>query len=234
MTGCNSEPNRKIIMVNKTAKVFSRDYHDKAENYTFKWTPPIGPNNKQIIFDLKNDMLLFTPIEIGKYDVTLSIEDISQEVVEKQRFYFIAIPETTEVAIIMPKKDIPVEPKKNASINKTIKNKKKPKKKKNKKPKKKPITKEKKQPSHSKSSNIEYALQISAWPSLEEARTHQLKLIDEGFDAYTQRFYFQKKDEVWYRVRVGNFSNMDKAFKIKKQIESFIGIKTWLDVVSTK
>ena len=78
-----------------------------------------------------------------------------------------------------------------------------------------------------------YAIQISSWPSLEEARKYQLELIDGGFDAYTQRFYFQNRDEVWYRVRVGNFSNKNKALMTKKQIESFKGITTWLDIVST-
>jgi cell division septation protein DedD len=82
--------------------------------------------------------------------------------------------------------------------------------------------------------HAEYAIQISAWPSLEEARKHQLELMEEGFDAYTQRYYLHKKDEVWYRVRVGNYFNKQKALKVKKQIESFTGITTWLDIVSTK
>ena len=83
-------------------------------------------------------------------------------------------------------------------------------------------------------SHTEYAIQISAWPSLEEARKHQLELIDKGFDAYTQRFYYQKRDKVWYRVRIGNFLNRNKALKVKKRIESSTGITTWLDIVSTK
>mgnify|MGYP004299321231 CR=1 FL=1 len=34
--GCNS-PRYREVMVNKTVKVFSEDYHEQAENYTFKW-----------------------------------------------------------------------------------------------------------------------------------------------------------------------------------------------------
>ena len=102
----------------------------------------------------------------------------------------------------------------------------------NQKPKQTPA--EKKQLQKSMISHTEYAIQISAWPSLEEARKHQLELIDKGFDAYTQRFYYQKRDKVWYRVRVGNILDKKKALKVKKRIESFTGIKTWLDIVSTK
>ena len=82
------------------------------------------------------------------------------------------------------------------------------------------------------SSNTKYALQISAWPSLEDARKHQLKLIEKGFDAYTQRYYWKIKDELWYRVRVGNFSNKNEALKIKKELESLMEIKVWMDIVS--
>ena len=94
--------------------------------------------------------------------------------------------------------------------------------------------KHKKAPQKSKISHSKFAIQISAWPSLEEARKNQLELIDKGFDAYTQRFYLKKKDEVWYRVRVGDFSKMNKTLIIKKQIESSTGLSTWIDIVSNK
>ena len=86
-------------------KVFSKGYHDQAENYTFKWKPPIGPNNEKIRFFLKNDMLIFTPKTIGNYEVNLSIEDISDEVVAKEIFYYKVIPETPEVAIVESNKE---------------------------------------------------------------------------------------------------------------------------------
>jgi cell division septation protein DedD len=221
-------------MVNKTVKVFSEDYHDQAENYTFKWQPINGPNNEKIIVNLKYDMLIFTPETVGYYEVHLSIEDISEEVVWEEIFYFKAIPETTEVAIVEPEKGIrpPVPsiiemmPENKTAINSQSSHKN------TQKPKKTPAKTEP-QPK-SMVSQTEYAIQISAWPSLEEARKHQLELIDEGFDAYTQRFYYQKRDIVWYRVRVGNFSNKNKALQVKKRIESFTGITTWFIIVSTK
>ena len=235
--GCNFQPQHQEVMVNKTVKVFSEDYHDQAENYTFKWQPIIGPNNEKITVkmnDMKYDMLIFTPLTVGNYKVNLSIEDISKEVVWEETFYYKAIPETTEVAMVEPEKDprptvpaiIEMRPKTQTAIKPQSypDN--------NQKPKKTPARK--KQPSKSMVSHTEYALQISAWPSLEEARKHQLELIDEGFDAYTQRFYYQKRDKVWYRVRVGNFSDLNTAQKVKERIELFTGITTWFVIVSTK
>ena len=58
---CGSDPNYLEVMVNKSLKVYSKDYHNEAENYTFKWEPPIGPSNQPVPFDLKNDMLIFAP-----------------------------------------------------------------------------------------------------------------------------------------------------------------------------
>ncbi len=228
--GCNSNPDRQKIMVNKTVKVFSSDYHDQAENYTFKWQSPTGPNNKPINFDLKNDMLIFTPKIIGNYDVNLTIEDISEEIVAKQNYYFIAIPETTELAIIKPNKEI--SSKSTITSKSSISKEKKHKKKQINQSISKSKNKQHKKTLINNSSNTKYALQISAWPSLEDARNHQLKLIENGFDAYTQRYYWKTKDELWYRVRVGNFSNKNEAIKIKKQLESLMGIKVWMDIVS--
>ena len=75
---------------------------------------------------------------------------------------------------------------------------------------------------------------MAAWPSLELARIDQLKLIEEGLDAYIQRHYRNKRDEVWYRVRIGNFTNKNKAQKIQDQIESITHAKTWLDIIPSE
>ena len=233
--GCQSNPQYNKVMVNKTVKVFSKEYHDKVENYTFKWESPIDPNNNKVIFELKNDILIFTPKIVGNYEVNLTIEDISDEVVSEEIFYFKAVPETLEVSITEYDEAAQQSILANITNNKpalttSTQSQIKPKKKEN--SKKQVIRKS--PPKKSKLTHAVYAIQIYALPSLEEARKFQLELIDEGFDAYTQRYYIQIKDEIWYRVRVGNFTNKNKAIKVKKQIESITGITTWLDIVSTK
>ena len=43
--------------------------------------------------------------------------------------------------------------------------------------------------------------------------------------------YRKEKDEVWYRVRIGNFSDKIKAQKMQEQIESITGVESWLAVI---
>ncbi len=217
-------------MVNKSVKVYSADYHNHAENYTFKWMPPQGPDDTPVPFDLKNDMLIFSPERVGIYEIHLSITDISDEVIAEEVFYYLAVKETLSVAIAEPIAEL--EPKAEAKLEKKAtppviqKSKKKPP---NKKSKKSPP------PAKKKADNtIIYTIQVSARPSLEKARIDQLQLLDEGFDAYIQRHYRNEKDAVWYRVRVGSFRDKPTANKVKQEIDNFLGINSWLDLVKSE
>jgi len=222
ITSCGTEPEFQEVMINKTVKVFSQDYHNDAENYTFKWEPPLGPSKMVVPFDLKNDMLIFSPKIEGDYQIHLSIADISDEVIAEEMFYYRAIAETLEVAIANP------DPAEDIAKEATIEQK----------PKKKVKTKTKNIKQNTKhndqssnKSNVHYTIQVAAWPSLELARLDQIKLIEEGMDAYIQRHYKNEDDQVWYRVRIGNFKSKEHASSVQKQIESIIHAKTWLDIL---
>ena len=230
-TTCGSSPDYQEVMVNKTVKVYSQDYHNEAENYTFKWEPPKGPSKKSISFDLKNDMLIFSPDIEGDYQIHLSITDISDEIIAEEMFYYRAITETLEVTIakIIPKEKIPSLP---SVVN--MPEKKTTLKARGKKSPKSSKKTARQSQGRKKSENVDYTIQIAAWPSLEQARKDQLRLIEEGFDAYIERHYLKEKDAIWYRVRIGKFSNKNKALEIQKQVESILGIKSWLDVIPLK
>ncbi len=222
LTSCGTEPEFQEVMINKTVKVFSQDYHNDAENYTFKWEPPVGPSKMVVPFDLKNDMLIFSPKVEGDYQIHLSITDISDEVIAEEMFYYRAIAETIEVAIAKPNPE--------EDIAKKLSTEQKPKKKI--KAKTKNIQQSKKHNNKSaKKNNVHYTIQVAAWPSLEHARLDQLKLIEEGMDAYIQRHYRNEDDQVWYRVRIGNFKSKEKASIVQKQIESITHAETWLDIL---
>ena len=224
-TSCGSEPDFQEIMINKTVKVFSQDYHNDAENYTFKWEPPVGPSKMVVQFDLKNDMLIFSPKLEGDYQIHLSITDISDEVIAEEMFYYRAIAETIEVAIAKPspEEDITKQistvkiPEKKTRTKTNINQQSKTRKKQNKK--------------STNIDNVHYTIQVAAWPSLEHARLDQLKLIEEGMDAYIQRHYRNEDDQVWYRVRIGNFKSKENASIVQKQIESITHAETWLDIL---
>ena len=133
------------------------------------------------------------------------------------------------IAKIKPEEEIPPPP----SVVKKPKKKTKPKARK--KNSSKSSKKTDRQPqSRKKSENINYTIQIAAWPSLEQARTDQLRLIEEGFDAYIERHYRKDRDAVWYRVRLGKFSDKNKALNVQNQIETIMGIKSWLTIINSK
>jgi len=224
-TSCGTEPEFQEVMINKTVKVFSQDYHDDAENYTFKWEPPVGPSKIVVPFDLKNDMLIFSPKVEGEYHIHLSITDISDEVIAKEIFYYRAIAETIEVAIAKPnhKGDITKQ------FSNVIKQKEKNRTKINIDQQSK--TSKKQNEKLTNNNDVHYTIQVAAWPSLEHARLDQLKLIEEGIDAYIQRHYRNEDDQVWYRVRIGNFKSKENASIVQKQIESITHAKTWLDIL---
>ena len=232
LIACGSEIEFQEVFINKTVKVYSNDYHDNADNYTFKWEPPIGPTDKVVPFDLKNDMLIFTPKTEGNYEIHLSITDISDIIIARETFYYKAITDTIESNIFVDKKLV-YETDISSKIKKTtekLKNKQDQKKKTNSKKSK----KHKKKVSKEISNNNSYTIQIAAWPSLEEARDQQLDLINEDIDAYIQRYYRNKQDDVLYRVRVGNFKNKTDAINFQKQIESIIQSSTWIDILKSK
>ena len=222
---CGTEPEFQEVMINKTVKVFSQDYHNDSENYTFKWEPPVGPSKVVVPFDLKNDMLIFSPKVEGDYQIHLSIADISDEVIAEEMFYYRAIAETIEVAIAkpIPEEDLTKqistvnEPKKKTRAKTNINQQSKTRKKQNKK--------------STNIDNVHYTIQVAAWPSLEHARLDQLKLIEEGMDAYIQRHYRNEDDQVWYRVRIGNFKSKENASIFQKKIESITHAKTWLAIL---
>ena len=224
-TSCGSEPDFQEIMINKTVKVFSQDYHNDAENYTFKWEPPVGPSKMVVPFDLKNDMLIFSPKLEGDYQIHLSITDISDEVIAEEIFYYRAIAETIEVAIAKPNSEEDIT--KQISTVKKTKKKNRAKTNINQQSK----TRKKQNKKSTNIDNVHYTIQVAAWPSLEYARLDQLKLIEEGMDAYIQRHYRNEDDQVWYRVRIGNFKSKENASIVQKQIESITHAETWLDIL---
>ena len=64
-------------------------------------------------------------------------------------------------------------------------------------------------------SNIKrYTIQIASVPTLDEAKEYQKKLRNDGFDAYTESLTL--KDKQFWRIRVGNFTNYNKAKEIEK------------------
>jgi len=77
-----------------------------------------------------------------------------------------------------------------------------------------------------------YTIQLSSWPSLDDAHEAARELLDTfGIDSYVQRAFFKDKDEVYYRLRVGNFPNFSDAEAYAKEIQGITSLPAWVDFV---
>ena len=54
-----------------------------------------------------------------------------------------------------------------------------------------------------------YTIQVASWPTYEQARKDQLNLNDLGYDAYLEQFFIKSKNQTWWRVRVGHFTDKE-------------------------
>ena len=218
ITACGSKLEPKIIGVNKTQKVQSTQNWETAEELLFLWTPPKGPKGNDSKWIINDDIMLFTPDTPGEYSISLIIENMLGDVLGEESFLLIAEEQTKKVH---PSSSLAEEPATTPLAAKKVDQKK------VELPSKTPVvaTSAKKKTTN----NQAYTIQVSAWPSLEEARKDQLSLTKYGIDAYTQRIFIEKKNAYWWRVRVGNFSHKNQVNKVKKQIEDLRGSSVWID-----
>ena len=224
ITACESKVEPKFVDINKTQKIQSTQNWETAEELLFLWAPPKGPKGHDSKCIINDDIMLLTPDTPGEYSISLIIENLSGDVLGEESFLLIAEEQTEKVLQSPPslvKESTTTPP---VTINKQSD------KKKVEPP---PITPKiiesaKKQTSD----NRGYTIQVAAWPSLEEARKDQLSLTKHGIDAYTQRIFIKEKNAYWWRVRVGNFSQKDQLYKIKKQIENLLGSSVWIDRIN--
>ena len=77
-----------------------------------------------------------------------------------------------------------------------------------------------------------YTIQVAAWPSLADAQIASEQLLEQyGIDNYIQRAFFKDRDEVYYRIRVGNFEKFSEANTYAKEIRDLTSLPAWVDFV---
>lgn len=77
---------------------------------------------------------------------------------------------------------------------------------------------------------ISYTIQYSSShnKSYSEAAVKKLKRI--GYDAYIQKFYLRNDPKPWYRVRIGNYTNMEEARSVVLSLNRRTNQKgIWID-----
>tara|TARA_Y100001960_G_C14547869_1_gene764213 strand:- start:244 stop:891 length:648 start_codon:yes stop_codon:yes gene_type:complete len=201
---CKTEPIRQEIEVGKTIKIFPSNFEGKDNDFIFLWSSPNGPQKSNAAYKIEKNIMLFTPDIKGDYEIFLTIESQNNNSIYEETFLFEAIL------------------KENSNYNnKTISNK----------DYLKPINKVKEKNKINENNNKKFTIQVASWPTLEQARKDQIYLRENGYDAYTEQFYIKSKDQLWWRVRVGNFSNKKIAVDVKNKLSKIKGNDLWIDFI---
>ena len=203
MLSCSEKQAWQEIETGKTIKVFPDGLKLDNTDHTYKWSKPVGPKGSNFEYSIENDKLLFTPLTIGEYYVSVEVENKTQDKVHEETFYFNAIKGSFE--------GIKESPKNIVETKKT--------KKKNDKPKV-----EKKQTA----SKNRYTIQVASWISLEKAKEDMNELIELGFDTYIEEYFDKKNDVKRWRVRIGSFKSKDLAKQVKEELSKFRGENPWI------
>jgi len=76
-----------------------------------------------------------------------------------------------------------------------------------------------------------YTIQVAAKKDEKSANIFMKEMHGNGFDAYIQRIYKKKSNELWYRIRVGAFNSKDSASVVAGEIQKLTQLKPWIDYV---
>ena len=77
-----------------------------------------------------------------------------------------------------------------------------------------------------------YTIQIASWPKMEQAIEHQTNLKNLGYDSYIEEIFVESKNQTWWRVRVGHFTDKSMAESIKIKLSESLDTELWIDFVT--
>ena len=73
-----------------------------------------------------------------------------------------------------------------------------------------------------------YTIQVSSWNTAKKAQRVKQSLDGLGYDTYIQRVWIEELNAVWWRVRLGDFSDVQEARRVKDELSGqFADI--WVD-----
>ncbi len=229
LLSCKSDSPPEQITIGKTVKARSTFVKD-SDQYKYYWYYDFKPGVSQAGLFVENDKALFTPDVPGLYTLVCSVRSPSGDVVQKDIFKYVAIsPEEKPASPVLAETDTLTAGKSHSSETDTVQQN-------SPSPEKAPpkITGGKIQlpdidllPSNEGN----YAIQISSWKTLKYARNNLRQLKKTGIEGYIHRQYFPESDEVWFRVRVGNFMKYNQAAEYRNALQKLLKTDIWVDRV---
>jgi hypothetical protein len=75
-----------------------------------------------------------------------------------------------------------------------------------------------------------YTIQVSSWKTAKQAQKILQQVTESGYDAYIQRVWLEDRNEIWWRVRIGDFTSIEEAKTLLSEINA-VYQGAWVDNV---
>lgn len=204
---------------------------DDASSLSYNWRILDIPDESLLIpdFSATSNVFTFTADVEGKYTFSAIVNSSGEEVAD-HLFRYIAIEDTSVLPMqaepIASTPIIPIEPVA-SPVNVASQNlqrqidaaeaKAAPAKVKTPpKPKKRPKPKPRKVPADVVAGH--YTIQVSSWNTAKKAQKVKLSLDGLGYDTFIQRIWLEARNEVWWRVRLGDFTDVQEARRVRDEL----------------
>ena len=211
---------------------------EDAFDIDYRWSILELPDESLLIpdFSSQSNLFTFTADVVGDYAFAVTVVSYEEEVSD-HKFYFTAMEDTS----VVPRK----EPVAVAAAAETTTPEKKPETLVSTPPKRtvapppkvkstpvKAVTRAKSPMKKYRSDVIEghFTVQVSSWKTAKQAQKVLRQVAETGYDAYIQRVWLEDRNEVWWRVRVGDFTAVEDARALQKKI-NVIYPGAWVDNV---
>lgn len=223
---------------------------DGNESYDYAWEFVSQPDGSLMrmdyLFDSEHPELLnFVPDAPGKYTIQVTISLYGDEV-SVQSWDFTVSGEPVDISQIIPEEDT-TESAAETWLNETIEDTPvvpEPKEVKSPPPPpppppmvKKPVTTRIAPPSPPRPGSTipidrdHFTIQIAAKKMRSNADEIAARFLNEGLDVYVQKAYFKETDEIWYRIRLGKFDDLEHAHQAAREFADKYKMSTWVDYV---
>jgi cell division septation protein DedD len=73
-----------------------------------------------------------------------------------------------------------------------------------------------------------FSVQVSSWKTAKQAQNILQQVTDAGYDGYIQRVWLEDLNQVWWRVRIGDFTSIQDAKAVLEEINT-IYPGAWVD-----
>ncbi|MFC1484659.1 SPOR domain-containing protein [Candidatus Neomarinimicrobiota bacterium] len=73
-----------------------------------------------------------------------------------------------------------------------------------------------------------FSVQVSSWKTAKQAQNILQQVSDAGYDGYIQRVWLEDLNQVWWRVRIGDFTSIQDAKAVLEEINTLYP-GAWVD-----